>query len=40
MVNQIYSAEFKEEAVEQILERGYSVKDVSERLGVSDPQFV
>lgn len=27
--------EFKEEAVRQITERGYSVADVSERLGVS-----
>lgn len=35
MVNQVYSAEFKEEAVRQITERGYSVKEVSERLGVS-----
>ena len=35
MVNQVFSAEFKEEAVRQIVERGYSVKEVSERLGVS-----
>ena len=35
MVNQIYSAEFKEEAVRQVLDRGYSVKEVSDRLGVS-----
>jgi len=35
MVNQVYSAEFKEEAVRQITERGHSVKDMSERLGVS-----
>lgn len=30
-----YTEEFKTEAVGQILERGYSVKDVSERIGVS-----
>lgn len=35
MVNQIYTAEFKEEAVRQVVERGYSVKEVSDRLGVS-----
>ena len=35
MVNHIYTAEFKEEAIRQITERGYSVKEVSERLGVS-----
>ena len=35
MANQIFSAEFKEQAVHQIIERGYSVKEVSERLGVS-----
>jgi transposase len=35
MVNQVYSAEFKEEAVRQIVERQYSVKEVSNRLGVS-----
>ena len=29
------SPEFKDEAVRQILERGYSVTEVSERLGVS-----
>ena len=32
---QRYSPEFKDEAVRQIVERGYSVADVSERLGVS-----
>jgi transposase len=31
-----YSAEFKEEAVRQVTERGYSVKEVAERLGVSE----
>ncbi len=30
-----FTPEFKEEAVRQILERGYSVSEVSERLGVS-----
>lgn len=35
MRNQRYSAEFRDEAVPQILDRGYSVKEVSERLGVS-----
>lgn len=30
-----YSPEFKEEAVRQIVERGYSVAEVSDRLGVS-----
>ena len=35
MSNQRYTPEFKEEAVRQITQRGYSVKEVSERLGVS-----
>lgn len=35
MSSQRYSPEFKDEAVRQILERGYSVTEVSERLGVS-----
>ena len=35
MSSQRYSPEFKREAVRQIVERGYSVADVSERLGVS-----
>ena len=30
-----FPPEFKEEAVRQVTERGYSVADVSERLGVS-----
>lgn len=30
-----YSGEFKAEAVKQIIDRKYSVKEVSERLGVS-----
>ena len=35
MSSQRYSPEFKDEAVRQIIERGYSVAEVSERLGVS-----
>ena len=35
MSKQRYSLEFKEEAVRQIVDRGYSVTDVAERLGVS-----
>ncbi|WP_148207894.1 transposase [Methylotenera mobilis] len=31
-----YTAEFKAEAVKQITERGHSVVEVSNRLGVSD----
>ena len=30
-----YTEEFKEEAVRQVTERGYSVSDVAKRLGVS-----
>lgn len=36
MTRQRFTSEFKAEAIKQITERGYSVKDVSERLGVSD----
>ena len=35
MSSQRYSPEFKDEAVRQIVERGYTVAEVSERLGVS-----
>ena len=35
MSNRRYAPEFKDEAVRQVVERGYSVKEVSERLGVS-----
>jgi transposase len=35
MSSQRYSPEFKDEAVRQVIERGYSVAEVSERLGVS-----
>jgi len=30
-----YTPEFREEAVRQVTERGYAVKEVAERLGVS-----
>lgn len=35
MSKQRYSPEFKDEAVRQVIERGYSVAEVSARLGVS-----
>lgn len=35
MINQRYSAEFKDEAVRQVVDRGHSVSEVAERLGVS-----
>ena len=35
MSSQRFSPEFKEEAVRQIVDRGYAVSEVSERLGVS-----
>lgn len=35
MSNQRFSPEFKDEAVRQIVDRGYSVAEVSEHLGVS-----
>ena len=35
MSNQRYSPEFKDEAVRQVLERGYSVAEISQRLDVS-----
>lgn len=35
MSNQRFTPEFKDEAVRQVVERGYSVKDVAERVGVS-----
>ena len=31
-----YKAEFKEEAVRQVLDRGHSVIDVAKRLGIGD----
>ncbi len=35
MSNQRYTPEFRDEAVRQIIERGFSVTEVAERLGVS-----
>jgi transposase len=35
MSNQRYTPEFKDEAVRQVVDRGYAVSEVSERLGVS-----
>ena len=35
MSSKRYTSEFKSEAVKQVVERGYSVREVSERLGVS-----
>jgi transposase len=34
MTNQKYPQEFRDEAVRQVLERGYAVKDVAKNLGV------
>ena len=34
-MNRRYTDEFKREAVRQVLDRGYSVSEVSKRLGVS-----
>ncbi|KAF1020948.1 MAG: hypothetical protein GAK29_03509 [Acinetobacter bereziniae] len=35
MSGQRYTPEFKDEAVKLIAERGYSITDIAERLGVS-----
>ena len=35
MSRQQYTPEFKDEAVRQVTERGYLVKEVAERLGVT-----
>ena len=35
MSNQRYAPEIKDEAVRQVVERGYSVAEISQRLGVS-----
>jgi transposase len=35
-MNKKYPEEFKQEAVRQVVEKGYSVPDVAKRLGVSD----
>jgi transposase len=34
MANQKYLQEFRDEAVRQVLDRGYAVKDVAKNLGV------
>lgn len=31
-----FTEEFKQEAAQQVLERGYPIKEVAERLGISD----
>lgn len=31
-----FTAEFKQEAANQVIERGYPIKEVAERLGISD----
>ena len=36
MSNRKFSKEFRQEAVKQVTQRGYSVAEVSERLGVSE----
>ncbi|MBU4315580.1 transposase [Patescibacteria group bacterium] len=36
MSSQRYSPEFKDEAVRQVTQRGYPVKEVAERVGVSE----
>ena len=36
MANRVYTPEFKDEAVRQVVERGYTVKEVAERLGISE----
>lgn len=35
MSGQRYTPEFKDEAVKQVIDRGYTIAEVSERLGVS-----
>lgn len=40
MGNQQYTPEFKDEAVRQVVERGYPVKEVAARLGVSSHMHV
>ena len=36
MANRVYTPEFKDEAVRQVVERGYTVREVAERLGISE----
>lgn len=38
MSNQRYTPEFTEEAVRQVVDRGHSVAEVADRLGVSSHQ--
>lgn len=35
MIGQRYTPEFKDEAIKQIIDRGYSIAETAERLGVS-----
>jgi len=35
MSNRKYTEEFRAEAIKQVIERGYKVQEVSERLGIS-----
>jgi len=35
MSNRKYTEEFRAEAIKQVTERGYKVREVSERLGIS-----
>ncbi len=39
MSNQKFSPELKDEAVRQVIERGYSISEVAENLGVSQPSL-
>ena len=36
MSRRMYTPEFKDEAVGQVVERGYTVKEVAGRLGISE----
>ncbi|WP_405288223.1 transposase [Gaopeijia maritima] len=36
MSHRIHTPEFKDEAVRQVVERGYTVKEVAQRLGISE----
>jgi transposase len=36
MSHRIYLAEFKDEAVRQVVDRGYTVKELAERQGISE----
>jgi len=39
MSNNKYPQEFKDEAVRQVINKGYSVPDIAKRLGISDKKF-